>query len=168
MSNLSLGYLERWEFPCMIIEGLQYGFGELYSRTKPRGVRNYFYFSLSRGSNSLNLASVSRFLDVFTWLVFNFLLLPIIWVKVLIKSWFRLICKNKSRLSYIKSFKCLLSSAKLPTSQLNIQMNEMYLRCKKWVLTLSIWKLWQVSETTGINLSLGSYRYISRFWKLQI
>ena len=26
----------------MIIEGLQYGFGELYSRTKSRGVRNYF------------------------------------------------------------------------------------------------------------------------------
>ena len=24
----------------MIIEGLQYGFGELYGRTKPRGVRN--------------------------------------------------------------------------------------------------------------------------------
>ena len=27
----------------MIIEGLQYGFGELYGRTKPRGVRNDFF-----------------------------------------------------------------------------------------------------------------------------
>ena len=27
----------------MIIEGLQYGFGELYSRTKPSGVRNIFF-----------------------------------------------------------------------------------------------------------------------------
>ena len=27
----------------MIIEGLQYGFGELYWRTKPRGVRNDFF-----------------------------------------------------------------------------------------------------------------------------
>ena len=34
-------------FRKMKIEGLQYGFGELYNRTKPRGVRNYFYFSLS-------------------------------------------------------------------------------------------------------------------------
>ena len=30
LSNHSLGCLERWKFPCMIIEGLQYGFGELY------------------------------------------------------------------------------------------------------------------------------------------
>jgi len=43
LSNLSLGCLERWKFPCMIIEGLQYGFGELYWRTKPRGVRNDFF-----------------------------------------------------------------------------------------------------------------------------
>ena len=28
----------------MTIEGLQYGFGELYWRTKPRGVRNDFFF----------------------------------------------------------------------------------------------------------------------------
>ena len=27
----------------MIIEGLQYGVGELYGRTKPRGVRNDFF-----------------------------------------------------------------------------------------------------------------------------
>ena len=27
----------------MIIEGLQYGFGESYWRTKPRGVRNDFF-----------------------------------------------------------------------------------------------------------------------------
>jgi len=27
----------------MILEGLQYGFGELYCRTKPRGVRNDFF-----------------------------------------------------------------------------------------------------------------------------
>ena len=27
----------------MIIEGLQYGFGELYWRTKPKGVRIYFF-----------------------------------------------------------------------------------------------------------------------------
>ena len=27
----------------MIIEGVQYGFGELYWRTKPRGVRNDFF-----------------------------------------------------------------------------------------------------------------------------
>ena len=27
----------------MIIEGLQYGFGELYWRTKPMGVRNDFF-----------------------------------------------------------------------------------------------------------------------------
>ena len=27
----------------MIIEGLQYGFGELFWRTKPRGVRNDFF-----------------------------------------------------------------------------------------------------------------------------
>ena len=27
----------------MIIEGLQYGFGELYWRTKPTGVRNDFF-----------------------------------------------------------------------------------------------------------------------------
>ena len=27
----------------MIIEGLQYGFGELHWRTKPRGVRNDFF-----------------------------------------------------------------------------------------------------------------------------
>ena len=27
----------------MIIEGLQYGFDELYWRTKPRGVRNDFF-----------------------------------------------------------------------------------------------------------------------------
>ena len=40
LSNHSLGCLERWKFPCMIIEGLQYDFGELYWRTKPRGVRN--------------------------------------------------------------------------------------------------------------------------------
>ena len=29
----------------MIIEGLQYGFGELYWRPKPRGVRNDFFFA---------------------------------------------------------------------------------------------------------------------------
>ena len=29
----------------MIIEGLQYGFGELYWRTEPRGVRNDFFFA---------------------------------------------------------------------------------------------------------------------------
>ena len=29
LSNHSLGCLERWKFPCMIIEGLQYGFVEL-------------------------------------------------------------------------------------------------------------------------------------------
>ena len=28
----------------MIIEELQHGFGELYWRTKPRGVRNDFFF----------------------------------------------------------------------------------------------------------------------------
>ena len=28
----------------MIIEGQQYGFGELYWRTKPRGVRNNIFF----------------------------------------------------------------------------------------------------------------------------
>ena len=26
-----------------MVEGLQYGFGELYRRTKPRGVRNDFF-----------------------------------------------------------------------------------------------------------------------------
>ena len=36
VSELSLGYLERWKVPCLIIEGLQYGFDESYSRTKPR------------------------------------------------------------------------------------------------------------------------------------
>ena len=30
----------------MIIEGLQYGFGELYWRTKPRGVRNDFFLDI--------------------------------------------------------------------------------------------------------------------------
>ena len=44
LSNLSLGCLERWKFPCMIIEGLQYGFGELYWRTKPR-VSEIFFFA---------------------------------------------------------------------------------------------------------------------------
>ena len=43
LSNHSLGCLERLKFPCMLIEGLQYGFGELYWRTKPRGVRNDFF-----------------------------------------------------------------------------------------------------------------------------
>ena len=42
-SNLSLGCLERWKFPWIIIEGLQYGFGQLYWRTKPRGVWNDFF-----------------------------------------------------------------------------------------------------------------------------
>ena len=38
----------------MIIEGLQYGFGESYWSTKPRGVRNdFFAFSI----NSINIVS---------------------------------------------------------------------------------------------------------------
>ena len=30
----------------MVIEGLQYGFGVLYWRTKPRGVRNDFFWHI--------------------------------------------------------------------------------------------------------------------------
>ena len=35
----------------MIIEGLQYGFDELYWRTKPRGVRNDFFCIFLKTSN---------------------------------------------------------------------------------------------------------------------
>ena len=52
LSNHSLGCLERWKYPCMIIEGLQYGFGELYWRTKPRGVRNDFFSFFLKTSNN--------------------------------------------------------------------------------------------------------------------
>ena len=52
LSNLSLGCLERWKFSCMIIEGLQYVFGESYWRTKPRGVRyDFLHFFLKRPIN---------------------------------------------------------------------------------------------------------------------
>ena len=34
----------------MILEGLQYGFGELYWRTKPRGVRNDFFILIFKNS----------------------------------------------------------------------------------------------------------------------
>ena len=60
-SNLFLGYLEKGTFPCMKIEGLQYGFGELYSRTKPRVVRNDGYL-LKR---PINLIEFNYLLNVF-------------------------------------------------------------------------------------------------------
>ena len=37
----------------MIIEGLQYGFGELFWRTKPRGVRNDFFCTVLKTSIKL-------------------------------------------------------------------------------------------------------------------
>ncbi len=53
LSNHSLGCLERWKFPCLIIKGLQYSFGELYWRTKPRGVRNDFFCKFLKTSIKL-------------------------------------------------------------------------------------------------------------------
>ena len=38
-----VGMFRKMKISLMIIEGLQYGFGELYWRTKLRGVRNDFF-----------------------------------------------------------------------------------------------------------------------------